>query len=139
MKVIRELADFPVLTQAVVTSGTFDGVHLGHQKIIDRLLEITRATNGQSVVVTYWPHPRLVLQSQNQSSLQLLSTIDERIEQLSVYPIDYLLIIPFTRDFARSRQLKGLQPCRRFDSEVFIYLYRFGARAMLFPWQSIDF
>ncbi|MGV3587339.1 MAG: bifunctional riboflavin kinase/FAD synthetase [Adhaeribacter sp.] len=100
MKVIRDLANFPVLPHAVVTSGTFDGVHLGHQKIIERLLEITRATNGQSVVVTYWPHPRLVLQAQDQSSLQLLSTIEERIEQLATFPIDYLLIIPFTQEFA---------------------------------------
>lgn len=100
MKVIRDLAQFPVLPHAVVTSGTFDGVHLGHQKIIERLLEITRATNGQSVVVTYWPHPRLVLQAQDQSSLQLLSTIEERIEQLAAFPIDYLLIIPFTQEFA---------------------------------------
>src|SRR5690349_1579371 len=100
MKVIRDLADFPVLPHAVVTSGTFDGGHLGHQKIIERLLEITRATNGQSVVVTYWPHPRLVLQAQDQSSLQLLSTIDERIEQLAAFPIDYLLIIPFAKEFA---------------------------------------
>jgi riboflavin kinase / FMN adenylyltransferase len=100
MKVIRDLAYFPVLPNAVVTSGTFDGVHLGHQKIIERLLEITKASSGQSVVVTYWPHPRLVLQAHDQSSLQLLSTIEERIEQLSVYPIDYLLVIPFTKEFA---------------------------------------
>jgi riboflavin kinase / FMN adenylyltransferase len=100
MKVIRDLASFPELSQAVVTSGTFDGVHLGHQKIIQRLLEITRATKGQSVVVTYWPHPRMVLQADNQSSLQLLSTIEERIEQLANFPLDYLLIIPFTKKFA---------------------------------------
>lgn len=100
MKVIRDIGDFPVLSQAVVTSGTFDGVHVGHQKIIQRLLEITRATNGQSVVVTYWPHPRLVLDATNQTPLGLLSTIEERIEQLGTYPIDYLLIIPFTREFS---------------------------------------
>ena len=100
MKVIRNLADFPVLPQAVVTSGTFDGVHIGHQKIIERLLEVTRATNGQSVVITYWPHPRLVLDAANQTPLHLLSTIEERIEQLGTYDIDYLLIIPFTKEFA---------------------------------------
>ena len=130
MKVIRELADFPVLTQAVVTSGTFDGVHLGHQKIIDRLLEITRATKGQSVVVTYWPHPRLVLQSQDQSSLQLLSTIEERIEQLSVYPIDYLLIIPFTRDFANLTSDQYVQQILldTIRTKIFVigYDHRFG-------------
>jgi riboflavin kinase/FMN adenylyltransferase len=83
----------------VVTSGTFDGVHVGHQKIIERLIQRARQSNGQSVVVTYWPHPRLVLPGDH-ASLRLLSTIEERIEQLSQYAIDYLLIIPFTPEFA---------------------------------------
>jgi riboflavin kinase/FMN adenylyltransferase len=99
MKVIRDIALFPELPFAVVTSGTFDGVHVGHQKIIERLIHRARQHQGQSVVVTYWPHPRLVLQQQA-SSPRLLSTIEERIEQLSLYPIDYLLIIPFTPAFA---------------------------------------
>lgn len=99
MQVIRSLSDFPELSQAVVTSGTFDGVHLGHQKILQRLIQITKDVNGQSVVITYWPHPRLVLQPDIQN-LHLLSTVEERIEELSAFSIDYLLIIPFTREFA---------------------------------------
>lgn len=99
MQVIRSLSDFPVLPCAVVTSGTFDGVHLGHQKILQRLVQVTREMNGQSVVITYWPHPRLVLQPET-DNLHLLSTIEERIEQLAAFGVDYLLIIPFTRDFA---------------------------------------
>jgi riboflavin kinase / FMN adenylyltransferase len=99
MKVIRDIEQFPQLPFAVVTSGTFDGVHVGHQKIIERLVQRARQSGGQSVVVTYWPHPRLVVPG-GHSSLRLLSTIEERIEQLSRYPIDYLLIIPFTPAFA---------------------------------------
>jgi riboflavin kinase / FMN adenylyltransferase len=109
MIVIRDIRDFPVLSRAVVTSGTFDGVHVGHQKIIQRLLEITWSTQGQSVVVTYWPHPRLVLDATNQMPLGLLSTIEERIEQLSTFPIDYLLIIPFTREFSELSSEKYIQ------------------------------
>ena len=99
MQVIRNLSDFPNLHQAVVTSGTFDGVHIGHQKILQRLVQITRQLSGQSVVITYWPHPRLVLNPQTEN-LHLLSTIEERIEQLAAFGVDYLLIIPFTREFA---------------------------------------
>ncbi|AMM52042.1 riboflavin biosynthesis protein RibF [Rufibacter sp. DG15C] len=100
MIVIRELKDFPELPQAVVTSGTFDGVHVGHQKILSRLTETARQHNGQSVVLTYWPHPRTVL-NPNDTSLRLLSTIEERIEALENYGVDYLLILPFTKEFAQ--------------------------------------
>jgi riboflavin kinase / FMN adenylyltransferase len=129
MKVIRDILEFPRLPYAVVTSGTFDGVHIGHQKIIERLIHRARETGGQSVVVTYWPHPRLVLQN-DPSSLHLLATIEERIEQLGQFPIDYLLIIPFTREFAA---LDPAQYVRQIlvdtlQTKVFIigYDHRFG-------------
>ena len=60
MQVIRDLADFPFLINAVVTSGTFDGVHRGHQRILARLRQVADAVGGPAVVITYWPHPRLV-------------------------------------------------------------------------------
>ncbi|MBC5774882.1 bifunctional riboflavin kinase/FAD synthetase [Pontibacter sp. KCTC 32443] len=101
MEVIRDIAEFPQLSYPVVTSGTFDGVHVGHQKILKRVIERARHSNGQSVVITYWPHPRLVLFPED-NDLKLLSTIDERIEQLRSFGIDYLLIIPFTKDFSRT-------------------------------------
>ncbi|MGV3538977.1 MAG: bifunctional riboflavin kinase/FAD synthetase [Rufibacter sp.] len=100
MNVIRELSQFPALPHAVVTSGTFDGVHVGHQKILARLTEMARQCNGQSVVITYWPHPRTVL-NPNDDSLRLLSTIEERIEALENFGVDYLLILPFTKEFAQ--------------------------------------
>ena len=101
MEVIRDIASFPQLSDPVVTSGTFDGVHIGHQKILKRVIERAKERNGQSVVITYWPHPRLVL-FPDDNKLKLLSTIDERIEQLRSFGIDYLLIIPFTKAFSRT-------------------------------------
>jgi riboflavin kinase / FMN adenylyltransferase len=76
-------------------------VHIGHQKILKRVIKRAKEENGQSVVITFWPHPRLVLFPED-NKLKLLSTIDERIEQLRSFGIDYLLIIPFTKEFSRT-------------------------------------
>ena len=105
MHVIRDPAQFPFLGNAVVTSGTFDGVHVGHQRILARLREVAQASGGPSVVITYWPHPRLVLgpppSHPELLDLQLLNTLDERIARLAERGVDYLLIVPFTREFAQ--------------------------------------
>ncbi|WP_216680339.1 bifunctional riboflavin kinase/FAD synthetase [Hymenobacter siberiensis] len=105
MHVIRDPAYFPFLGNAVVTSGTFDGVHVGHQRILARLCEVAQASGGPSVVITYWPHPRLVLgpppSHPELLDLQLLNTLDERIARLAARGVDYLLIVPFTREFAQ--------------------------------------
>ncbi|MDX5420354.1 MAG: bifunctional riboflavin kinase/FAD synthetase, partial [Hymenobacteraceae bacterium] len=74
--------------------------HVGHQKILQRVKERARQSNGQSVVITYWPHPRLVLFPED-NDLKLLATVEERVEQLRSFGIDYLLIIPFTKEFSR--------------------------------------
>jgi len=104
MLVIRDPADFPPLQNAVVTSGTFDGVHVGHQRILRRLHEVAQASGGPSVVITYWPHPRLVLgpppTHPELLALQLLNTLEERIAKLAEFGVDYLLIVPFTKEFA---------------------------------------
>jgi len=105
MLVVHDPADFPRLQNAVVTSGTFDGVHRGHQRILARLREAADAAGGPAVVITYWPHPRLVLgpppSHPELLELQLLNTLEERITRLAVFGVDYLLIIPFTREFAQ--------------------------------------
>jgi riboflavin kinase/FMN adenylyltransferase len=98
MKVHYGLDDFKKLDFAVVTSGTFDGVHFGHQKILQRLHEITQKNGGESVLLTYWPHPRLVLYPEQE--LFLLTSIEEKIALLSRKHVDHLVIIPFTREFA---------------------------------------
>ncbi|WP_162052413.1 bifunctional riboflavin kinase/FAD synthetase [Pontibacter pamirensis] len=129
MKVIREINDFPQLSYPVVTSGTFDGVHIGHQKILKRVQECARQNNGKSVVITYWPHPRLVLFPED-NDLMLLSTIEERIEHLRDFGIDYLLIVPFTKEFARTSSRKFITDVlvRTINTKVLVigYDHRFG-------------
>ena len=101
MIVHRGLDDLQPLPGAVVTSGTFDGVHLGHQTILKRLNEVARAhPDGQSVVMTYWPHPRTVVSNDSQD-LRLLSTLEEKIELLQQAGVDHLVVIPFTRAFSQ--------------------------------------
>ena len=99
MNVYYGIQEFKKLDNAVVTSGTFDGVHLGHQKILNRLNEVAKLTHGQSVVITFYPHPRSVISPDNQI-VKLLSTLDEKIELLEKSGVNHLLIIPFTREFS---------------------------------------
>jgi riboflavin kinase/FMN adenylyltransferase len=100
MKIYEGLSDFPKLSNAVVTSGTFDGVHLGHQKILHRIREIARSINGETVLITFWPHPRLVLYP-DEHNLRLLSTFEEKAKLLRKAGIDHLVTIPFTKDFSQ--------------------------------------
>ena len=99
MNIYHSLDAFEKLDYAVVTSGTFDGVHIGHKKILSRLREISQLSGGQTVVLTFWPHPRTVV-SEDSQSLQLLSTIEEKIALFAQLGIDHLAIIPFTRSFS---------------------------------------
>jgi len=99
MNVYYGIQEFKKLENAVVTSGTFDGVHLGHQKILNRLNQVADLTKGQSVVITFYPHPRSVISTDNQI-VKLLSTLYEKIELLENSGVNHLLIIPFTREFS---------------------------------------
>ena len=98
MKIYNGLEGFKKLDFAVVTSGTFDGVHFGHQKILRRLHEITRKNGGESVLITYWPHPRLVLYPNQE--LSLLTSIEEKAKLLNQEHVNHLVIIPFTQEFS---------------------------------------
>jgi riboflavin kinase/FMN adenylyltransferase len=100
MKIYYDPSDFTTLKTAVVTSGTFDGVHLGHQKILHRLKESANDVNGETVVITFWPHPRLVL-SGTSTSLKLLNTFEEKAELLREQGIQHLLRVPFTKEFSQ--------------------------------------
>lgn len=99
MLIHRGFDELQPLPNAVVTSGTFDGVHRGHQTILARLTEIARSSGGESVLITYWPHPRTVL-SNDSMDLKLLTTLDEKIELLEQAGVDHLIVIPFTRAFS---------------------------------------
>ncbi|WP_143961459.1 bifunctional riboflavin kinase/FAD synthetase [Litoribacter populi] len=100
MKIYEGLENLPEIKNAVVTSGTFDGVHLGHQKILSRIREIANQADGETVLITFWPHPRLVLYP-NEHNLRLLSTFEEKSKQLREFGLDYLVTIPFTKAFSQ--------------------------------------
>lgn len=105
MKVYQSLAAYEAGPRTVATIGTFDGVHIGHRTILERLVQSAREAGGESVLISFHPHPRLVLFPEN-NPLRLLHTLDEKIAMLDQIGLDKLLLIPFTRDFSRmsSRQ-----------------------------------
>ncbi len=86
-------------SKSVITIGTFDGVHIGHKKIVERIVHSAQQLDCQSVVLTFFPHPRMVLQ--DSSSIKLLNTINEKIMLLEKTGIDNLIIHPFDREFSR--------------------------------------
>ena len=100
LKIYRELTDFKKLSNAIVTTGTYDGVHKGHRKILQTLIDTAKKNNGESVVITFWPHPRKIVGIGNVQDIKSLSTLDEKIEILSSLGIDHLLIVPFNREFS---------------------------------------
>jgi len=101
LKIYQNIKDFPKATSAVVTVGTFDGLHLGHQKIIRRMTELARENNGETILVTFDPHPRLVVNS-NSHEIKFINTQKRKFDLLNKLGIDHLIIIPFTKEFAKT-------------------------------------
>ena len=98
MQVHRNLETLPRFRNAVLTIGTFDGVHLGHRRIIAALTKEAADIDGESVIITFDPHPRKIVQPN--TSLQLINSLEERIELLSGLNVDHLVVVPFTPEFA---------------------------------------
>jgi len=88
------------IQNAVVTAGFFDGVHRGHRVIIDRVKEKAKLLHGESVVVSYWPHPRWV-HSNDRETLKLLNSLEEKKEILQKIGIDHFIVLPFTKEFSQ--------------------------------------
>lgn len=99
MRVYPQISEFTSPCKPVATVGVFDGVHLGHLEIISRLVSIAREKQCESVVITFEPHPRLVLP--HHSEVRLLQTIDEKLQRFEIAGIDIVLVIPFTEEFAK--------------------------------------
>ena len=99
MKIFKDISSFRTDRQTIVTIGTFDGVHLGHIGIINRLVETAREKNCDSLILTFFPHPRMVLSKQN--DLFLLNTLEEKVALLEKSGLDYLVIHPFDEAFSR--------------------------------------
>ena len=100
MKVHRELAgSLPEFNKSVVTIGTFDGVHLGHKRIIALLKEVAAGIGGETVIITFHPHPRKIISSVP-GAVKLLNTLEEKISLLEAAGIDHLVVVPFDHAFA---------------------------------------
>ncbi|WP_340075785.1 bifunctional riboflavin kinase/FAD synthetase [Leptobacterium sp. I13] len=99
MVTYKNIKEFNNPVHTAITIGTFDGVHLGHQKIIKRLIATSRANELNATILTFFPHPRMVLQ-QNEE-LKLITTLEEKIALLKKMGLDQLIIHPFTKDFSR--------------------------------------
>lgn len=99
MGILQNIENYNLKEPTVVTIGTFDGVHVGHQKIIRRLINAGIKSHLKSVILTFFPHPRMVLQKD--TGIKLINTIDERSEILNSLGLDFLLIKEFTQEFSR--------------------------------------
>jgi len=129
MKVYRNVDQLPPFRNAVITIGTFDGVHEGHRKIITHLKEEAEEINGETVIITFHPHPRKVVSSPI-LGIRLINTLPEKIELLAEAGVDHLVIIPFTEAFAnqsaedyiRDFLIKNFKP----HTIIIGYDHRFG-------------
>jgi riboflavin kinase/FMN adenylyltransferase len=99
MQVHRDINNLPLFKNAVITIGTFDGVHTGHLQIIKQLKEEAEKIDGESVIITFDPHPRMVI-SPEKSPIHLLNTLDEKIGLLEKQKIEHLVVVPFTKAFS---------------------------------------
>lgn len=98
MKIYRSIQDYNEEKRSVVTIGTFDGIHLGHQKILSRLIKSSKNKDLNSVVLTFFPHPRIILNKYNE--VKMIDTLDEKIIHLNEIGIDSLIIHPFDKNFS---------------------------------------
>jgi riboflavin kinase / FMN adenylyltransferase len=99
MRIYHNIDEFTPLNNAIVTIGTFDGVHIGHRKIISRIRELARKSDGETVLLTFFPHPRMILHPEDET-IKLINTIKEKANLLEDLGVDHLIITPFTRDFS---------------------------------------
>ena len=99
MVTVQSISNYDKKHLTAITIGTFDGVHIGHRKILERLINDAKKTNLRSTVLTFFPHPRMVLQKDTE--IRLLNTIQEKIKILEHIGLDYLIIHPFTLEFSR--------------------------------------
>lgn len=103
MNVYHDLKHLPKFRNAVITIGSFDGVHCGHQRILEQVKALAKAENGESIVITFHPHPRLVLAQSDNTNLALINSIEEKINLLRRYEVDNVVVVPFTKAFSEQR------------------------------------
>lgn len=129
MQVHRDIDNLPVFQNAVVTIGTFDGIHVGHRQVINKLKVEALKIKGESVIITFHPHPRKIISSAI-LGVRLINTLEEKIEVLSGLGVDHLVIVPFTdafanqpaEDYVRNFLFEKFHP----DTIIIGYDHRFG-------------
>lgn len=100
MKIYYDISDFKKVPDSIVTIGTFDGVHIGHQEILKKMVRKADEIKGETVVVTFYPHPRQVL-AKGVNNIRFISTQEEKIKHLEALGVDNLVIIKFTEEFSK--------------------------------------
>ncbi len=113
MKVFRNLAEIDIAEPTAVTVGTFDGLHLGHQKVLQALKNRAREKGYLEVLVTFYPHPQLVVGPKHGKKIELLTTLEEKLEILEKLEVPAVLVIPFDKEFART-------PYREFVTRILL-------------------
>lgn len=108
MQLIRDIREMPVLAGSVVTDGMFDGVHLGHQRILQQVKNQANDLKLPSVILSYWPHPRQVLGG-SENRVALLSSLPEKIRIISTIGIDFMLVLPFSEAFSRMTHVEFVE------------------------------
>ena len=104
MQVVQNIGNYSAQNPSILTIGTFDGVHIGHQKIIKDLVKVAKKNNLCSIVLTFFPHPRMVLQKE--SDLKMIDTLEEKQQFLEKMGVDVLIVHPFSRAFSRLTALE---------------------------------
>jgi riboflavin kinase/FMN adenylyltransferase len=99
--------DYDLKVPSVVTVGTFDGIHLGHKKLINKVSQISKAENLKSIILSFYPHPKIILN--NNPEISLINTLDEKKEILKKFDIDFFVLKKFTKDFSRLSPLEFVQ------------------------------
>lgn len=129
MKVYTDLNELPVFTNAIVTIGTFDGVHTGHQQIIKLLKEEAKAVHGETVIITFYPHPRKILAG-GASEVKIINTLAEKTALLQQQHIHHLVVVDFNDEFAKQTAEEYIENflVKRFHPHTVIigYDHRFG-------------
>jgi riboflavin kinase / FMN adenylyltransferase len=129
IQVHRDLENLPKFKNAVITIGTFDGVHLGHQQIIKQLKEEAAQIDGETVIITFHPHPRKVV-SEGKREIKILTTLDEKIELLNEKGVNHLVVVPFNSSFSNQTADEYIENflVKKFQPRTIIigYDHRFG-------------
>lgn len=132
MQVHRDINNLPLFRNAVITIGTFDGVHTGHLQIINQLKKEAEQVDGETVIITFHPHPRMIINKTDGSktAIKLLNTLTEKIELLQKQNINHLVIVPFTLEFSEQsaeEYIKNFLVERFHPHSIIIgYDHRFG-------------